>query len=140
MSEFVFLYRGGVMYKTPGEPERSPEEMQAQLGKWRVWMQELGAKGHIKTLGAPLEQASKLVSGAKKAVTDGPFAEKDLVSGFTIVEAKDHAHAVELAMGCPVLRVRGVRRGPPGHEDADVGWWSPNRVSSGASRGGSSPP
>jgi len=107
MSEFVFLYRGGVMYKTPGQPERSPEEMQAQLGKWRAWLQELGAKGHIKTLGAPLEQSSKVVSGPKKAVTDGPFAEKDLVSGFTIVEAKDHSHAVELAMGCPVFAIGG---------------------------------
>ena len=107
MSEFVFLYRGGVMYKTPGEPERSPEEMQAQLGKWRVWMQELGANGHIKSPGAPLEQASKLVSGPKKAVTDGPFAEKDLVSGFTLIEAKDYAQAVELAMGCPVFVAGG---------------------------------
>jgi hypothetical protein len=107
MSEFVFLYRGGVMYKTPGQPERSPEEIQTQLGKWRTWMQELGAKGHIKAPGAPLEQASKLVNGAKKAVTDGPFAEKDLVSGFTLIEARDHAHAVELAMGCPVFAAGG---------------------------------
>jgi hypothetical protein len=107
MSEFVFLYRGGVMYKTPGEPERSPEEMQAQLGKWRAWFEDLGKKGLIKNPGAPLEQPSKLISGPKKAVTDGPFAEKDLVSGFTVVEAKDHAHAVELAMGCPVYSVGG---------------------------------
>lgn len=107
MSEFVFLYRGGVIYKTPGEPERSAEEVQTQLGKWRVWMQELGAKGHMKAPGAPLDQASTLVSGTKKAVTDGPFAEKDLVSGFTIIEAKDHAHAVELAKGCPVFAVGG---------------------------------
>jgi len=107
MSEFVFLYRGGVMYKTPGVPERSPEEIQAQLGKWRVWMQDLAAKGHMKNPGAPLEQPSKLVNGPKKAVTDGPFAEKDLVSGFTLIEAKDHAHAVELAAGCPVLGLGG---------------------------------
>jgi hypothetical protein len=107
MSEFVFLYRGGVMYKTPGQPERSPEEIQAQLGKWRAWMEELGAKGHMKSPGAPLEQPSKLVSGPKKAVTDGPFAEKDLVSGFTLIEARDHGHAVELAMGCPVFAAGG---------------------------------
>jgi hypothetical protein len=107
MSEFVFLYRGAVMYKTPGVPERSPEEIQAQLGKWRAWMQDLAAKGHMKTPGAPLEQPSKLVSGTKKAVTDGPFAEKDLVSGFTVIEAKDQAHAVELAATCPVLAIGG---------------------------------
>ncbi len=105
MSEFVFLYRGGVMYKSPDKPEMSPEVMQEQLGKWRAWFEELGAKGLIKNPGAPLEQPSKLVSGPKKAVTDGPFAEKDLVSGFTIVEARDHEHALELAKGCPGLHM-----------------------------------
>jgi hypothetical protein len=101
MSEFIFLYRGGVMYKSPGKPELSPEQIQAQLGKWRTWFQELGEKGIMRIPGSPLEQTSKLVSGANHAVTDGPFAEKDLVSGFTVVEARDHEHAVELAKGCP---------------------------------------
>ena len=101
MSEFIFLYRGGVMYQAPDKPERSPEEMQAQLGEWRRWFQELGEKGIMRHPGAPLAQPSKLVSGANKAVTDGPFVEKDLVSGFTVVEARDHAHAVDLAKGCP---------------------------------------
>ncbi len=107
MSEFIFLYRGGVMYNAPGKPERSPEEMQAELGRWRSWFQELGEKGIMRNPGAPLEQPSKLVSGASKAVavTDGPFAEKDLVSGFTVVEARDHDHAVELAKGCPGISV-----------------------------------
>ena len=82
MSEFVFLYRGGVMYKTPGEPERSPEEIQAQLGKWRAWMQELGAKGHIKSLGAPLEQASKLVSGPKLNGDAGHVSQQEIDAMF----------------------------------------------------------
>jgi hypothetical protein len=44
-----------------------------------------------------------------KTVTDGPFAEaKDLVGGYTLVEAKDIAHAAELAQGCPILERGGV--------------------------------
>jgi len=49
-----------------------------------------------------------VVSGKQKLVTDGPFAEKDLVSGFTLVEAKDLAQATELSMGCPVFTYGGA--------------------------------
>jgi hypothetical protein len=108
MSEFVFLYRGSVTYKSSGEPQYSPAEMQEHLGKWRAWLQGLHEKGIVKQLGAPLEQPSKVIRGKRKAVTDGPYAEKDLVSGFTIVEAKDHDHAVEIAMGCPVFLMDGA--------------------------------
>ncbi len=61
-----------------------------------------------------------------------------MVSGFTLIEAKDLAHAVELALAAR-LRYRRVRRGPPGDEDGDVVGAaravSPNRVSSGAQSG-----
>jgi hypothetical protein len=44
----------------------------------------------------------------KKTVTDGPYAEaKDLVGGYTLVEAKDLAHAAELSMGCPIFERGG---------------------------------
>jgi hypothetical protein len=40
-------------------------------------------------MGHPLEQSGKVVK-AHKAVTDGPFAEaKDLIGGYTLVQAKD---------------------------------------------------
>ena len=43
-------------------------------------------------------------SGGKISVTDGPFTEaKDLVGGFTLVEARDIDQAVELSRGCPIL-------------------------------------
>ena len=39
---------------------------------------------------------------------DGPYAEaKDLVGGFSLIEAKDLTHAVELSKGCPILEVGG---------------------------------
>ena len=98
MSEFVYLYRGG------DRPEASPEQMQQQMQKWGAWFKELGDKGHLKNLGQPLERTGKLVRGKQKTVTDGPFAEaKDVVGGYSIVEAKDISHAVELAMGCPIF-------------------------------------
>jgi len=49
------------------------------------------------------------VKGSKKAVTDGPFAEaKDIIGGFTLIEARDLDHAVELSKGCPILEVDGA--------------------------------
>jgi hypothetical protein len=102
MSEFLFLYRGG-------EPDRSPERMQQTMQKWMSWLKELGEKGHIKDQGQPLERAGKLVKGRQKSVTDGPFLEaKDVVGGYTLIQARDLAQAVELSKGCPVLEVDGV--------------------------------
>ena len=67
------------------------------------WLKELGARGHVKAPGHPLERTGKLVSGRSKSVTDGPFVEKDMVGGYTLIEAKDLAHATELSMGCPIF-------------------------------------
>ena len=102
MSEFVYLYRNGE--RMPG----SPEQMQQQMQKWMAWMKDLADKGHIKDPGHPLERTGKLVTGRPKNVTDGPFAEaKDVVGGYTLVEAEDLARAVELTTGCPILDVAG---------------------------------
>jgi hypothetical protein len=102
MNEFVYLYRGGE------RPSGSPEQMQQQMQKWIAWMKDLTDKGHIKDPGHPLERTGKLVRGRQRAVTDGPFAEaKDVVGGYTIVQANDLAHAVALTSGCPILDIEG---------------------------------
>ena len=100
MSEFLYLYRGGVR-------PTSPSEAQQEMQRWRNWLEELGSRGHVKAPGQPLERTGKLVSGKSKSVTDGPFAEKDMVGGYTLIEAKDIAHATELAMGCPIFENGG---------------------------------
>ena len=65
-------------------------------------------QGGVKSAGHPLERSGKLVSGAKRTVTDGLFAEaKDVIGGYSIVEARDLDHAVELTAGCPIFRVGG---------------------------------
>jgi len=102
MSEFVFLYRGG-------EAGRSPEKMQQTMQKWMGRLKDLEQQGHIKDQGQPLERAGKLVKGRQKTVTDGPFPEaKDVVGGYTVIEARDLAQAVELSKGCPILENDGT--------------------------------
>ena len=101
MSEFTFLFRGS-------DTSASPEQMQKNMQKWVAWFKELGEKGHIKYPGHPLEGTGKVVTGKQKAIHDGPYAEaKDIVNGFTLIEAKDLSQAVELSKGCPILEVGG---------------------------------
>ena len=102
MSEYVFLYRGG-------SREGSPAEMQQTMQKWMTWLKSLGEKGHVKDQGQPLEQTGKLVKGKQKTVTDGPFAEvKDVIGGYTLIEARDLDQAVELSKGCPIFERDGA--------------------------------
>jgi hypothetical protein len=102
MSEFIFLYRN--TQEAHREAMGSPEKAQESMKKWRSWMKELEDKGHLRNFGQPLERVGKVVGGTKKTVTDGPYAEtKDVVGGFSVVDAKDLEQAASLASGCPVL-------------------------------------
>jgi hypothetical protein len=79
------------------------------MQKWMAWLKDLGDKGHIKDQGQPLERAGKLVKGKQKTVTDGPFAEaKDVIGGYTLIEARDLNQAVELSKGCPIFEADGA--------------------------------
>jgi hypothetical protein len=101
MAQFAFLYRGG-----DPVPD-SPEQKQKRLQKWLRWFEDLKANGHIEDRGFPLGRAGTTIAGAERAITDGPYPEKDLVIGVTIVDARDLAHASELARACPVFEQGG---------------------------------
>src|SRR6266540_1825278 len=106
MSEFIFLYRStdAAARENMGTPEKAQQSMQA----WMGWLRELETKGHLKSAGQPLERSGGVVRGSKKVVTDGPFTEsKDLISGFSVIEARDLAEAIELSKGCPILGGEG---------------------------------
>jgi len=101
MSEFTFLFRGR-------DRSASPDQMQKTMQKWVAWFKELGAKGHIKDPGHPLEDTGRIVKGQQKTVHDGPYAEaKDVVGGYMVIEAQDLLQAVEISKGCPILEVGG---------------------------------
>jgi hypothetical protein len=101
MTEFTYLFRGR---QTPS----SPEQMQKSMEKWVAWFKELGANGHIKDPGHPLELTGKVVRGQQKTINDGPYAEaKDVVCGYMLIEAESLAQAIELSKGCPILEVGG---------------------------------
>jgi hypothetical protein len=83
--------------------------MQQQMQKWTAWMKELGETGHLKSPGQPLEPTGKVVRGKQQTVTDGPYAEsKDVVGGYTLIEAKDLEQAAKLSSGCPIFASGGL--------------------------------
>jgi hypothetical protein len=103
MAKFLFVYRRGsnLADKMP------PEEMQKQMKKWETWIGEGLRKGWILDSGDALTQEGRVVN-AKKVVTDGPFVEaKEIVGGFSIIQADTIDAAAELAKGCPALLTGG---------------------------------
>jgi len=101
MSKFIYLFRGGE------DPQASPERMQAQMQKWMDWIGRLKQEGKY-VAGEPLQSGGKVVSTAKKIITDGPFAEgKEIVAGFFIIEATSLDEATAMSKDCPIFEGGG---------------------------------
>ena len=95
MSQFVFLYREAT---TP-----TPKELESRMAKVLGWFKDLEAGGHLALYGHPLNRTDGRVV-SKGDVTDGPYAEtKDIVIGFSLIEARDFDEAVRLAQACPLV-------------------------------------
>jgi hypothetical protein len=103
MAAFMMIFRGG-NYR-----DDSPEQMQQSMKKWLDWFDGLTRTGAYKGQGAPLEPGGKVIRGARKSVSDGPYAEaKDVVGGYAIIEARDLDAAAEIARGCPIFERDGA--------------------------------
>ena len=86
----------------------SPEEMQAHMGRWLGWIEQLSKNGQYVS-GEPLLPGGKLVSGpAGKTVTDGPYTEgKEVVGGYIIINAATLDEAATIAQGNPDYNLGG---------------------------------
>ena len=99
MAKFLFVYRN----TTQSYGSMSPEEMQQMLQKWQNWITEGLRQGWMVEAGDGLKPDGRVVD-AKKVVSDGPFIEvKEMVGGFSIVQADTIDAAAELAKGCPIF-------------------------------------
>jgi hypothetical protein len=99
MANFLFVYRGG----TEVFSSMTPEQMQESMQQWGAWISTGLQKGWMVNPGDALTEEGRVVK-SKKLVTDGPFVEaKEIVGGFSIVEADTIDAAAELAKGCPAL-------------------------------------
>ena len=102
MEKYMFIFLGG-------DPSHlSPEAQQAHMQKWFDWVKKLeNEKRYVG--GEALLPGGKTVTGPKKVVTDGPFAEsKEVVAGYFVVLAKNLNEAVEMAKECPDYVLNGI--------------------------------
>ena len=103
MPKFMFVYRGG----NEEMKDASPEEMQQVMQMWMDWIQTGVEAGWMIDGGDALKPEGAVVNG-DLTVTDGPFAEsKELVGGYSMVEAANLAAAVELAKTSPSPKYGG---------------------------------
>ncbi len=87
MEKFMLIFHGGI------KSESSPEELQANMGKWMAWINKLHAEGKYVS-GEALLPGGKLVTG-KNAVTDGPYTEgKELVGGYFVINGATMDEAI----------------------------------------------
>ena len=101
--QFLFLYR-----KSPDPRDQpSPAEMQAGYVQWKSWMTKY-AKEILEQPPArsgPKPAGASAVYKAKAGVvTDGPYVEgKEIVGGWSFIEADSMARAVEIAKEVPMF-------------------------------------
>jgi hypothetical protein len=86
------------------------EQLINDMGKFNAELEKAGVLRAGDGL-APSSQGARVkVSGGRKTVTDGPFAEtNELVAGYWILEVKDLAEAIEW-----------IRRAPDAHPGEDT--------------------
>jgi hypothetical protein len=96
MAKYLFVYRASV----PSTPP-SPAEIQASFQKWGEWIGKFTQSGQIIDPGDGLQMTGKVVR-LNPIVSDGPYVEsKEVVGGYSIVQADDYDQAVAIARECP---------------------------------------
>lgn len=106
MDKYMMIFRNTPVSED-AYAQMSPEQMQAEIEKWNTWIGGIAAQG--KLIGSDaLENTGKIVTGAKRVITDGPYVEsKELVSGYLLMHAENEQDAVENSKGCPIFEIDG---------------------------------
>jgi hypothetical protein len=105
--KFLFLYR----QSSDPRDQPSAAEMQAGYAQWKSWM----GKYAKEILEQPPARSGPKPGGAaavcrKGAVTDGPYVEgKEIVGGWSFIEAESVAQAVEIAKEVPMFTSVEIR-------------------------------
>lgn len=106
MPKFMFVYRSSAKVHSQ-EMEMAPEQMQKIMEAWNAWMGKGFEDGWMVDGGDALQLEGKVVNESK-VVSDGPFAEsKEIVGGYSIIQAKDMDAAAEISKSCPALSSPG---------------------------------
>lgn len=101
MTKYLFLYWN------PPAPDRqpSPEEIQQMMAQWTGWKEKF--KDQVLDMGDGLNHTGRVLKDGQ--VTDGPYAEsKEIVGGFSIIQAESYEAALAVARECPITHMPGA--------------------------------
>ena len=99
--KFLFLYRNS----TDPRDQPSPANIQAGYAQWKTWMTKYARE----ILEQPPARSGPKPGGVSAvckagAVTDGPYVEgKEIVGGWSFIEAESLARAIEIAKEVPMF-------------------------------------
>ena len=101
MKEYLLLFRGGDAERQ----QLSPAQIEAHMKRWQDWIGGIAQSGRLS--GAqPLTSEGRVLKGASKKLTDGPFMEgKEILGGYVLVKATNFDEALKVAEGCPNLEL-----------------------------------
>ena len=102
MTKYMFLYSA-----PPSKQEwrPSPEEMQETFAHWKAWKDKF--KNQVLDLGDGLKPGGTRLVGDQRI--DGPLPEaKEIVNGYSIVQAATIDEALQVAKECPIKLMPGA--------------------------------
>ena len=102
MKDYLLLFRGGA-----NPADMTPEQMKTTMNNWMTWMSELKKRKQL-TLGHPLGDGGKVLSGAKGKNVKVFKDDKDAIGGFLLIKATSLADATKIAKGCPIFNNGGT--------------------------------
>lgn len=102
MKEFLMIYRGDYL----NAPTGTPEEMKAITQKWMDWIAGIAAQDKLANRGNRLENTGRVLKSG--LTTDGPYCEmKEIVGGYSLINADSLDEAETIAKGCPIFSFGG---------------------------------
>lgn len=103
MKQYLLVFRAD----WGARPAATPEEAQARTKSYMDWVGGIAAQNKLVDKGNRLMPTGKVLR-TKGSSTDGPYAEiKETIGGYSIIRANSYEEAIELAEGCPVLKIGG---------------------------------
>lgn len=94
-----------LILKTEGSvwTDLSPEQLQKHIEHGGAYIGNLIKQGKLKNAN-PVDQGSRLVSGANGVIKDGPFNEsKEVIAGYFHIVAENMDEAVAIAKANPIF-------------------------------------
>ena len=101
MTDYLLIYQNG----DPSWANRPADEVQRAMQAWGEWFKQLEASGNLRNPGAALDSGGAVVTRNGQGFhTDTSMSEvKELVGGYSVIQATSVVEASKLAQGSPFL-------------------------------------